>query len=325
MQKDRPMRRRWNRQAIIQEIVRREAEGLSLSTSRRNGVDASLYQAARRIYGSWQEALLAAGIAPERAMPSEKWPPQKILNTIRHLAKCKRPVNIAKISKRYCGLVPAARRVFGSWPKALAAAGVDPVKFCCSAPWSRERVVEAILTRVLRNEPLGSRTTEPRALVDAAQKIFGTWAAAKKAAGVGSCSTEANPSSNQAGPCGAQVEGTPTGGHRPGEIQLPVPLHRPGERWTTEMIEASVLARLERGQRLNASAVHDEDKALYRAATRRFGNWTNVLIAMGLNPDDFWRHGQPPSARSRQTKALGITEINDETNRANATTGRTTT
>lgn len=105
------MGRRWTRKTIIQEIVRREAKGDSLSASRRDGVDAKLYQAAKRIYGSWQKALLAAGIAPERAMPSKKWTPQKILNTIRLLAKRKRPVNIAKVSKRYRGLVPAAHRI----------------------------------------------------------------------------------------------------------------------------------------------------------------------------------------------------------------------
>jgi len=311
------MRRQWTRKTIIQEIVQREAKGLSLSASRRDGVDASLYQAAKRVYGSWQEALLAAGIAPERAMPSEKWPPQKILNTIRHLAKRKRPVNIAKVSKRYSGLVPAARRVFGSWPKALAAAGVDPAKFCCPAPWSRERVIEAILTRALRNEPLGSRTTEPRVLVDAAQKIFGTWGAAKKAAGVGSCFTDTGSASDVTGQHNARIADAPNDGDQPGEAQRL--LHRPGERWTTELVQASIRARLERGQRLNAAAVHDEDKALYRAATRRFGNWTNALIATGLNPDDFWRHGRPPSARARQTEAMGITETDDETNRTTAT------
>lgn len=311
------MQRRWTRKTIIQEIIRREAKGLSLSASRRDGVDTSLYQAAKRVYGSWQEALLAAGIAPERAMPSEKWPPQKILNTIRHLAKRKRPVNIAKVSKRYSGLVPAARRVFGSWPKALAAAGVDPAKFSCPAPWSRERVIEGILTRALRNEPLGSRTTEPRALVDAAQKIFGTWGAAKKAAGVGSCSSGTAPASDVAEQHSAQVAGVLNGGHQPGDGHV-LP-HRPGERWTIQLVQASIRARLDRGQRLNASAVHDEDKALYRAATRRFGNWTNALIATGLNPDDFWRHGRPPSARERQAKAPSITETGDETNPANAT------
>lgn len=309
------MRRRWTRKTIIQDIIQREAKGLSLSASRRDGVDPSLYQAAKRVYGSWQEALLAAGIAPERALPSEKWPPQKILNTIRHLAKRKRPVNIAKISKRYSGLVPAARRVFGSWPKALTAAGVDPAKFSCPAPWSRERVIEAILTRSLRNEPLGSRTTEPRALVDAAQKIFGTWGAAKRAAAFGSCSAETGPAPDLTGQHGARRVDVLDGDCQPAQQ----PPHRPGERWTIELVKAAIRARLDRGQRLNATAVHDEDKALYRAATRRFGNWTNTLIATGLNPDDFWHHGRPPSARAAETKPMGITETDDETDRANAT------
>jgi len=98
-------------------------------------------------------------------------------------------------------------------------------------------------------------------------------------------------------------------------------LHRPGERWTTALVLASIRARLDCGKRLNAAAVHDEDKALYRAATRRFGNWTNTLIAAGLSPDDFWRHGRPPSARAALTEPMGITETDDETDRADATSG----
>lgn len=180
------MQPRWTRKTIIQAILDREAAGLSLSTEPQTGVgtETALYRAAKRIYGSWREALLAAGVTPSRSIPSHKWTPSRVLNAIRKLARRKHPVNIASANERYPGLVSAARRLFGSWKRALFAAGVDPTKFCCPASWTREQVIEGILIRRLRDEPLGYRTTEPRALVDAARRFFGTWGAAKEAAGI---------------------------------------------------------------------------------------------------------------------------------------------
>ncbi len=277
--------RRWTRKTIIQELLQREVDGRSLSASRR-GVDTTLYQAAKREYGSWREALVSAGIAPQRTMPSERWPPQKILNALRHLAKRKRPMTLAKVRKRYHGLVPAAQRVFGSWPSALVAAGVDPAKLRCVPRWTRDRVIEAILTRDLRNEPLGSRTTQPQSLVDAAQRFFGTWAAAKKAAGAGLLSTDMAPVNGEAQTDRLWPPDQKPPCLRPDHPPHPVPVHRPRERWTAELVQASICARLGRGQRLNATAVSHEDDRLYRAASRHFGTWHNALVAAGVNPQD---------------------------------------
>lgn len=310
------MRRRWTRKVIIQEILRREAEGLTLSVGRRDGVGQALYQAANRFFGSWREALRASGVSPHRALPSEKWPPQMILNTIRHLAKRKRPLNMAKLGKKFPGLVSAARRLFGSWPKAILAAGVDPKALRCISPWSRERIIEGILVRAIRNEPIGSRTTEPRSLVDAAQREFGSWAAAKRAAGLIPNSNESdcpnNPQPRKPQHLGKRVLYPPSG-HEHQERRR---LHRPGEPWTPELVLRIVHLRLERGQPLNAATIRSEDNALHQAAERQFGNWTKTLVAAGLNPEDHRQKGRhatsPDSDRVDVVSPLNA----DETKRA---------
>ena len=77
-----------------------------------------------------------------------------------------------------------ARRCFGSWTKAVIAAGINPERLQRVPAWTKERVLESILLRALNNQPMGSRTVKPRNLADAGAKYFGTWRSALAAAGV---------------------------------------------------------------------------------------------------------------------------------------------
>jgi hypothetical protein len=70
-------------------------------------------------------------------------------------------------------LYGATRRIFGSWRKAVVAAGVNPTKLQRVIQWNRERVIEAILKHALRNEPLAAELVDPRSLVAAGQRFFG--------------------------------------------------------------------------------------------------------------------------------------------------------
>ncbi len=74
--------------------------------------------------------------------------------------------------------------LFGSWRGGLVAAGLNADRFCVRPIWDRERIVEAILVRAVKREPLGSSTVLPRSLKMAAVKIFGSWANALVAAGL---------------------------------------------------------------------------------------------------------------------------------------------
>jgi hypothetical protein len=57
------MRKHWTRECIIRQLLDRESKGLPLTVGRR-GIDNALHSAAQRIFGSWQNAIQAAGIAP---------------------------------------------------------------------------------------------------------------------------------------------------------------------------------------------------------------------------------------------------------------------
>jgi hypothetical protein len=175
---------KWTREKIIREILRRESAGQPLDVGRRDPVEYSLYNAAARVFGSWRNAVMAAGISPDKARVRDPWPPSRILAGIRSLAKRKRPVTPSELKRRYHSLVAAGQRCFGSWPKAVVAAGIDPDKFRRRGTWTKDRIIEAILKRALLSQPLNSHAMKPKSLVEAGAQVFGSWRAALQAAGI---------------------------------------------------------------------------------------------------------------------------------------------
>lgn len=278
---------KWTHEKIIREILRRESTGLPLNRCREQGVDNGLYAAGARVFGSWPNAVRAAGIAPSRAHAAEKWPPGKIQTTIRTLSARRRPLRPGELQERYSHLIRAAQRYFGSWSKAVIAAGVDPSKLIRAGPWTRDRVIEAILKRALNNEPLGSRLVQPRSLVDAAVSIFGTWEGALAAAGLDPkqyirrriCSGSPSSVNRPAG------HDRLTSSQKKAVGSTNTRTER--QRWSHPEVLQAILARIREQRHMNAAAVRREDISLYRAASKRHRSWFRALQAAGLNPSDF--------------------------------------
>jgi hypothetical protein len=277
------MRNNWTREDIIRHLVERQAKGLPLSVGG-EGVDKTLYGAARRIFGSWRNAIQAAGIAPQHVLTWERWSPARILVMIRHLARRDRPLTTEQMERRYHNVVSAARRHFGSWTKAVLAAGVEPTKLQRVVPWSPERVIEAILTRALRGESLVARMVEPRSLVEAGQRFFGGWSAAVTAAGLDPASTLLPPRRNKR--------------PRPGKPRTagPKSVQAPRERWNRERVIAALHARLREQKPMHSQAIARDDHSLYRAMRRHLKNWSEAMRAAGLDPAAYRRGPSTPPA-----------------------------
>ncbi len=256
---------KWTREEIIRHILSRESSNLPLSLGGETPVEQSLYQAATRIFGTWRNAVMAAGITPNKAGADDRWPATRVVAAIRALSRRRRPPRAHELKKQYGSLVRAARRVFGSWSKAIAIAGVDPLKLRASPPWTKDRIIEAILMRALRNESLRSHSVRPKSLSSAGIRVFGSWGQALAAAGL-------DPKRYVPGCWATKNSG-------------PYP--------TNESVLQAVQTRLQERRLINALAVYREDRPLYRTAQRLFGNWRNTLAAAGLNPQEFrgsrWR------------------------------------
>jgi hypothetical protein len=279
----------WTREQIIRELIRREAAALPLYAGRKSDVEPALHESAIRVFGSWRNAVTAAGIPVELAVSHDRWPPAKVLAAIQTIARRKTPLRPNELRERYGKLSSAARRIFGSWSRAVIAAGVDPAKLRTNPAWTQDRVVEEILIRALKREPLRARSVEPKSLNYAGVRLFGNWSAALDAAGVDLNNYDVLPAAARS-PTQIVTDDPMECVDTTAFPLNPTPLNsvprRRGHPWTNELITQSILARLRKGSRINAKAVYREDRALLRAATRRHGNWRNALIACGLNPSE---------------------------------------
>ncbi len=244
----------------------------------------------------------AAGVTIATNRSPDRWSPGRILGIIRSLARRRKPMLSDEVRRRHGPLVAAARRRFGSWSKAVIAAGVDPARLQRSLSWSRERIIESILTRALNNEPLASRSVRPRSLADAGVRHFGSWHKALIAAGL---DPDRYSKHGAMGPVSAEFAGshttrgddttlsslpdTPAASVADG-AQIFTTAGRGVRRWCDQAVIDAIRQRLAEKRAMNAKSVYREDRPLYRAATRRHRNWSNALRAAGLDPDEFRKH-----------------------------------
>lgn len=266
---------KWTRERIVREILARHAAGLGLScTGGQNGTARALYQAAGRMFGSWKIAVAAAGFSAAEAKATREWSPKKVIAAIRSLARRRSPLNAAEVLQRYGRLVPTARRYFGSWPKAIRAARVDPRKLSRAPTWTKESVLECILLKMMRSEPLQRHLVEPQALAEAGARLFGTWREALGAAGL-----DADKITVSQAPYAAAI----AAGLREASLdELSALQHRYRTPWSEREILAAVILRSRRGEAMNGTAVHREQRTLYHAATERYGDWKSVLAVAGI-------------------------------------------
>ncbi len=124
-------RRRWTRQAIIQEIHDLHAAGESLRTRnvRRLGYGGMLAAAYRNpSLGSWRAAVEAATLEYEDvAVRRRKWTRPRIVAAISQLHRQGSDLSYTGMKQQHPYLLVAARRAdnLGSWQAAIEAAGLD--------------------------------------------------------------------------------------------------------------------------------------------------------------------------------------------------------
>ena len=111
---------------------------------------------------------------------------EKIKNEIRALynASLKKPHNVAKEHPK---LYLKARKLFGSWKKALETCGIDYEKARNHKKWSREKIVKGIKELSLKSHSLKLKDLRKKgmiSIISAAQYHFGSWRKAVEYSGV---------------------------------------------------------------------------------------------------------------------------------------------
>lgn len=174
----------WTRERVI-ESIRADAEaGLPLSTHETQKRWPSLVACGQALFGSWETAISAAGYDYEAVRKTQAWTPDKVIERIRDLSQAGADLSNATCFAYDRSLHGAAATHYGSWPKAVAAAGLDPEETRRIVKWSRSKVVDAI--RAGRDD---------HTLQVVSRRYWGSWSEARRAAGINP--EEPEPSDNR--------------------------------------------------------------------------------------------------------------------------------
>ncbi|MGE5584030.1 MAG: helix-turn-helix domain-containing protein [Bacillota bacterium] len=185
----------WTREIVLEAVRKRHAGGLPINYQAVVIDDEKLTGAARRLFGSWNAALAAAGFSPEDVkrearkspgLPPGSWTEEMVLEGIRQAAREGQDLSAHRMQKWDPSLVAMAQRLFGSWGKALIAAGYAPDLIRRAREWSKEEILERIRALAARGADLSESTAsayDPGFSGSAAER-FGSWADAVEAAGV---------------------------------------------------------------------------------------------------------------------------------------------
>lgn len=173
---------------VIKEIRRICLTGYDLSASRNVRRDRRLYEAARRNFGSWQRALIAAGLNLEHVrLPTKprRFNRNELIDQLRQRHETGQTLVWHKVCLENRTFSTAVKTAFGSWKRALIAAGLaDESNNGSGSKWDLPRILDAIRRRQNEGKSLQCSHVrkETAALVSAARRYFRTWDEAVAAA-----------------------------------------------------------------------------------------------------------------------------------------------
>jgi hypothetical protein len=188
-------RSRWWTQAdVLAELRKRRDAGLDLSNKHISRDAPPLFGAMNRFFGSFANALRAAGIDPEQVKKPLPviWPAPRILQSIRDYytqwwadhprTEPPRP----RLSGVEPALASAARRQFGSTEAAIKAAGIDDPTYRTPEKWNKPRIIQFLRELHRQGTALSFKAVSSADLriPSAAARHFGTLSAAVRAAGL---------------------------------------------------------------------------------------------------------------------------------------------
>ncbi len=272
---------------VIEAMRERHRQGFSMSRVWRE--DKQLFSIALHKFGSWKEAMLAAGFQPT---PREKWTRQKIID---RLQAWKREYIDGTVRTRIPSLAEAATRHFGSLDTAMEAAGVEPPP----SRWTDRRVIEAIQDRYIQGAQRQLIGFGDIRLSEAAKRRFGSWQQAVKQAGLADKVTVRKPLRRWSKETIIQaIQQWHAGGRELTDISkcdqglysvaktqfgtwskalAAAGFQSKRRRWNQSLIIAEIQKRMVCGETLSCHA--RVNHSLAPVASRYFGSWTKAVEA----------------------------------------------
>ena len=116
--------RKWGRETILFEIKTRHKSHDALNSGAIQKDDPGLHAAAVRHFGSYDSALTAAKLDPDKVRQRQRWTEAAVVKGLKALRKTGQNVSDSAVRKADPALYGAAVRLFGSYTAARTAAGV---------------------------------------------------------------------------------------------------------------------------------------------------------------------------------------------------------
>ncbi len=184
-------RPRWTKAMIITEIKKAKRRGDDLHwsavTRRRDELGKAAFASLQpRLFGTWDRALHAAGLDADEINLYRKWNRNSIAFELKHMASAGESLSSGAVQKDDAGLHAAALRYFGTYDAALRAAKIDPASVRRRQTWTKSRVVAELKKMSKKQKKLLDTTVRGKnpPLYGAAVRLFGSFAKARKAAGI---------------------------------------------------------------------------------------------------------------------------------------------
>lgn len=241
----------WSAEQIIQEIQNLTKSGEKVNSGAIKKEHPDLYIAGRRKFGSWEKAVVAAGIKYESVRKVNKWSKDKVIGEIQKLQKENKNLNIGNAKRSYRQLLHAALYYFDTWEKALNEAGINYEQVRKNKRWSKIAIIEEIKKLPSGDYLEGKNVTYP--LFVAAERYFGSWQKAIEAANSGAKSEEF-----------CRTVGPP-------------------RKWTKRKIIAEIIKKHENREDISDMEMSCKFPALRNAAVRLFGNWREAVKASRID------------------------------------------
>lgn len=183
------MSQTWNEQNIANEILRRYYAKKPLHYTGVAEDYLSLLRAATRCFGTWEAAITFAGLDYAEIRLYKVWTRARIIARIRELHTQGADLSWRYISSHVDPQMAAAavKKIhFGSWRRALEAAGLDYDTIRRYRDWDSERVLKSVRERHQKGKSLNAKNMQRQdiTLLTAARRRYPSWPHALSAAGL---------------------------------------------------------------------------------------------------------------------------------------------
>ncbi|MGA2497582.1 MAG: hypothetical protein ABSH20_07560 [Tepidisphaeraceae bacterium] len=181
-------RPRWSAKRIVELIGKARRAGQELNwgaVSKRHDElgHAAFASLQKRLFGSWNKALAAAGVDVGKVALYRRWTKDALTAAIGTLHRAGRPMSSGDLQKSDPGIHAAALRLFGSYDAALKAARVEPAAVRRRRRWTRDSILTELRSLARKRPDFSGKLIRASysALYGAAIRRFGSFKAAQRA------------------------------------------------------------------------------------------------------------------------------------------------